>query len=551
MFAVMCNNGNTVVQDGLRLTSTTQERSRTMITARGRMGLAWGLAFATIAGTANAQTTEPYPGLDAYITKAIRSWNIPGVGVAIVRNDSVIYAKGFGVLGVTNRAPVNERTLFEIGSSSKAFTATLIAMLVSDGKMRLDDRITNYLPDFRLYDPIANEAVTIRDALSHRSGIARGELIFLGAGISRAEVVHRVRFLKPESPFRSKYSYQNIMYVTAGEAAGKAAGSTWDELIRERIFKPLGMTTSATNYQGLEYENVALPHRLDHDSLHLQSRMDGENIGPAGAILSSAADMAQWLRFQLKDGVVNGKRLVSSAALRETHTPQMLIIGGGGGRGGGGDSLPPVTHFDTYAMGWMVQDFRGQLVWQHGGNTLGMTAAVGMMPEKKFGVVILSNMQSAALPELLRQYIFDRELGVPMRDWSGDAFTRFLAQRRRVDSVEKAQAIEHPANAVPPLPLTAYAGMYTDSLYGDATVEIKDGYLELTRGEWHAPLQYWNASNFRWSVPGSPAGPLFIKFDVAPDNTVTGMYFGLAGDVSLLGRKNAGRGGRGGRGGSL
>jgi len=199
----------------------------------------------------------------------------------------------------------------------------------------------------------------------------------------------------------------------------------------------------------------------------------------------------------------------------------------------------------------MIQDFRGQLVWQHGGNTLGMTAAVGMMPEKKFGVVILSNMQSAALPELLRQYIFDRELGAPTRDWSGDAYARFLTQRRRADSVEKVQATEHPADAPPPLPLAAYAGTYADSLYGDATVEIKSGHLELKRGEWSAPLQYWNATNFRWSVPGSPAGPMFIKFEVAPDNSVAGMYFGLAGDVTLLGRKGGGRGGRGGRGGSF
>jgi len=516
---------------------------------RRRVELAWGLAFATVAGTAAAQTREPYPGLDAYITKAVQTWNIPGVSVAIVRNDSVIYAKGFGMLGVTNHAPVNERTLFEIGSSTKAFTATLVAMLVSDGKMHWDDRITTYLPDFRLYDPVANEAVTIRDALSHRSGIARGELIFLGAGITRDEVIHRVRFLKPESPFRSKWSYQNIMYVVAGEAAGKAAGSNWDDLIRDRILKPLGMTMSATSYRGLTNENLAQPHRMSHDTVLAQARLDGESIAPAGSILSSAVDMAQWLRFQLNDGVVNGKRLVSSAALRETHTPQMLMAGGGGG--GGGESSPPVTHFNTYGMGWMVQDFRGQLVWQHGGNTLGMTAAVGMMPEKKFGVVVLSNMQSAALPELLRQYIFDRELGAPMRDWSGDAFKRFLTQRHRADSVENAQATEHPADTPPPLPLTAYAGTYTDSLYGDATVEIKNGHLELTRGEWRAPLQYWNATNFRWSVPGSPAGPLFIKFEVAPDNTVTGLYFGLGGDVTLLSRKGGGRGGRGGRGGSF
>jgi CubicO group peptidase (beta-lactamase class C family) len=507
------------------------------------------LAVATFASAASAQSKEPWPGLDAYITKAVQAWKIPGLGVAIVRNDSVIYAKGFGTLGPSNRTPVNERTLFEIGSSSKAFTATLVAMMVSDGKMRWDDRLTQYLPEFRMYDAVANEGVTLRDALSHRSGIARGELVWLSSGISRDEVLHRVRFLKPESPFRSKWSYQNMMFLAAGEAAAKAAKSSWDDLIHQRIFTPLGMTTSATSYRGMENANVALPGRMDHDSAVAQVAFNAENIAPAGSILSSPVDMAQWLRFQLNDGMANGKRLLSSAALRETHTPQMLIGGGLGGGRGGADSLPPVTNFNTYGFGWIVEDFRGQLVWQHGGNTPGMTTAVGMMPQKKFGVVILSNMQSAALPDLLRQYIFDRELNAPMRDWSGDAYARFVVQRKRADSVEKAQAVEHPASAQPPLPAASYVGTYTDSLYGDAVVEIKDGHLELVRGEWRAPLQYWNATNFRWSVPGSPAGPMFIKFEVAPDNRVTGLYFGIGGDVTLLTKKAPG-GGRGGRGGT-
>ena len=187
---------------------------------------------------AEVRAQEPYPGLDAYITKAVQTWKVPGLSVAIVRNDSVIYAKGFGVLKVGSTTPVDAKTLFEIGSSSKAFTATVVAMLVTDGKMRFDDRLTTYLPDFRMYDAVANEGVTLRDALTHRSGIARGELVWLGADISRDEVLHRVRFLKPESPFRSRYSYQNMMFLAAGQAAGKAAGSSWDELIRTRIFAP-------------------------------------------------------------------------------------------------------------------------------------------------------------------------------------------------------------------------------------------------------------------------------------------------------------------------
>ena len=522
-----------------------------MTVARHRTALGFAaVALAIAAGVAGAQ--EPFPGLDAYITKAVQTWKVPGLSVAIVRNDSVIYAKGFGVLKVGSKTPVDAKTLFEIGSSSKAFTATLVAMMVTDGKMRFDDRLTNYLPDFRMYDAVANEAVTVRDALTHRTGIARGELVWLGADIGRDEVLHRVRFLKPESPFRSRYSYQNMMFLAAGQAAGKAGGSTWDDLIRTRIFAPLGMTSSVTTSKGLTNPNTTVGHGLDHDTVFIKMPFDGDNIAPAGAILSSASDMAQWLRFQLNDGVVNGKRLVSAQALRETHSPQMLTSpGAGGGRGGQPDSVPPLTHFSSYGMGWFVEDYRGQLVWQHGGNTIGMTAAVGMMPEKKFGVVVLSNMGQAQLPELLRRYIFDRQLGAPMKDLSAETYAQYQNQRRRADSVEKVQAKEHPSNALPPLPLTAYAGTYTDSLYGDVVVSVNEGQLEMKRGGWRAPLQYWNATNFRWDVFGSPAGPMNIKFDVAPDNSVTGLYFGIGGDVTLLSKKGAGRGGRGGgRGGN-
>ncbi|HEV8216830.1 MAG TPA: DUF3471 domain-containing protein, partial [Gemmatimonadaceae bacterium] len=178
-----------------------------------------------------------------------------------------------------------------------------------------------------------------------------------------------------------------------------------------------------------------------------------------------------------------------------------------------------------------------------------MTAAVGMMPEKKFGVVVLSNMGQAQLPEILRRYIFDRQLGAPMKDLSAETYAQYLTQRRRADSVEATQATQHPASALPPLPLTAYAGTYTDSLYGDVVVSVHEGQLEMQRADWRAPLQYWNATNFRWSVVGSPAGPMNIKFEVAPDNSVTGLYFGIGGDVTLLAKKGGGRGGRGGRGG--
>ncbi|HEY9225725.1 MAG TPA: serine hydrolase [Gemmatimonadaceae bacterium] len=514
---------------------------------RLRSTIAFVALSATLPTFAFAQQREPFAGLDAYIANAVKTWKIPGIGVAIVRNDSVLFTKGYGTLAVNSTTPVNENTLFEIGSSSKAFTATLVAMLVGDGKLRFDDRITDYLPDFRMYDPLASAEVTLRDALTHRSGIARGELVWLGSGLSRAEVLRHVRFLKPESPFRSKWSYQNMMFLAAGEAAAKAAGTTWEDLVQKRIFTPLGMTSSMPTGVGLSNPNAAKPHGMDHDTAFVKPPFDAVNIAPAGSILSTAHDMAQWLRLQLGDGKFEGKQIVASAPLRETHTPQMLM-GAGGGRGRGNEAVPQ-TVFSTYGMGWMVEDHRRNLVWQHGGNTPGMTAAVGMMPERKFGVVVLSNMQSAQLPELIMRYIFDREISAPPKDLSGEAYTRMLAQRKAADSMQVVQAGQR-SKADPPLPLSAFAGTYVDSLYGEATVTLVNGKLELKRGDWHGPLEFWNATNFRWdNGPGSVTGPMNIKFDIAPDGRVTTLNFGIAGDVYPMSRKNPPGGGRGGRGG--
>ena len=212
---------------------------------------------ATLPVVAAAQA--PFPGLDQYVTQAMRTWKVPGLSIAIVRNDSVLYTKGFGVVAAGG-APVNDQTLFEIGSSTKAFTATLIAMLVSDGKMHYDDRMTQYLPSFALYDPVASAELTIRDALTHRSGLARGELAWLGSSGSRDDVLHRLRFLKPESPFRSRWSYQNMMYLAAGQAAGVAGGSSWDDLVKQRILGPLGMTSTLVDLaQPPEHEHRAAP----------------------------------------------------------------------------------------------------------------------------------------------------------------------------------------------------------------------------------------------------------------------------------------------------
>jgi CubicO group peptidase (beta-lactamase class C family) len=502
---------------------------------RGRWvcGVALGCVAAAAFGS-RGLAQEPFPGLDAYVSKGMADWRIPGLALAIVRNDSVLYAKGYGVQKLGTNTPVDDRTLFEIGSSSKSFTATLVAMLVSDGKMRWDERLATYLPWFRLQDPVANAELTLRDALSHRSGLPRAELSWMYAGISREELLRRMRFLKPASNFRSRYVYQNVMVLAAGEAAGKAAGTTWDDLLQQRIFTPLGMTSSLPVARDPErIAGFATPHAISRDTVYALARMNMDDIAPAGAIASSARDMAQWLRFQLADGVFNGKRLVSSAALRETHTPQMLM-------GGGAPGTDSLTRFTTYGMGWMVQDYRRQLVWQHGGGTDGMTTAMGMLPEQKFGVVVVSNLYGAQLPDLLMRWLFDRQLGAPLRDLSAESLARSMAQRRRADSTERAQLTQRVAGAQPPLPLAAYAGTFVDSLYGEATVALEGERLTMRRGEWTAPLQYWSGSTFRWGRLQSAAIPnLFVKFDATPDGKVSTLMFGVGADTAYMTRKAA------------
>ena len=507
------------------------------------MRLAGPIVIAMAMSARPALAQEPFPGIDAYIKKAMTDWKVPGLAVAIVRGDSVIYAKGYGVRKVGTTDAVDDRTLFEIGSSSKSFTATLVAMMVSDGKMRWDDRITTYLPDLRLQDPVANAEVTLRDALSHRTGLSRHDFSWMSAGISRDELLRRAKFLKPAATLRTRFIYQNVMFLAAGQSAGKAAGSTWDEGIQSRIFTPLGMTSSMPVLRQ-PAQNLATPHLTWRDTVFAKAHMDMDDIAPAGSIISSARDMAQYLRFQANDGQYGGKRLVSSAALRETHSPQMLIGAGGGVPGA--DSL---TKFNTYGMGWFVQDYRGKLMWQHGGNTDGMTTAMGLLPDQKFGVVVLSNQHGSPLPDLLMRYLFDREIGVvPVRDLSGEAFTRITSQRRRADSVQRAQAAQRTPGAQPPLGLTAYEGTYADSLYGEAKVSLKDGVLVLERGAFTAPLEFVNGGNFRWGrLPSGAIPELMVKFDVAADGRVTTLALGVGADSAYFMRRPAAGAGRGSR----
>lgn len=487
-----------------------------------------GLALAvTVAGAQQ----EPYPGFDAYVTKAMADGKVAGMSLAIVRNDSVIYVKAYGVKEVGKPDTVDENTLFEIGSTTKTFTSLLVGIMQTDGRLKFDDRISAHLPDFRMYDPYANAEVTIRDALSHRTGLARGELMWLGSGLSRAEIIRRLRFQPPATSFRSTYAYNNPMMMVAGEVAAKAGGSSWEELIRQRILTPLGMTRSIPLVKDFSrVSNAAMPHAVGPSASLAQEHEILENIAPAGAINSTARDMAQYLRFQMGDGTFNGKRIISTAALREIHSPQTLV--GGGGRG----SADGVTRLNAYGLGFFVADFRDHVYWNHGGNTVGMTAAMGMLPTEKIGAVVLSNLDHSRVPEAVLRYVLERHLNVPIQEVALAGAAGVVA-----GGVANAGAgrpgVAAPVSTTPPVPLSAYVGTFTDSLFGEVTITEKDGKLMGMRGGLHGPMEHVNRDNFTWSTGLTVLPTLPAEFLIGTDGRASALSISFNGESWRLGRK--------------
>lgn len=477
-------------------------------TARAIATLALALAAAPRPAATQHPAHDPLAGLDTYVARAMHAWGVPGLAIAIVKDDSVVFAKGYGVREIGKPDRVDAHTLFAIGSNTKAFTSAIIATLVDQGKMRWDAPVTTYLPGFQLYDPWVTRELTIRDLLSHRSGLGRrGDLLWYGSAYSRDEILRRIRYLKPNSSFRSSYGYQNIMFLAAGQAAAAAAGESWDQLVVDRIFRPLHMTesnTSVTKLAGLA--DVATPHRIEHGTATPIPWRTIDNIGPAGAINSNVHDMAQWLRLQLDGGTIGHDTLVRAATLEETHTPQTIIPSPR-------DSLFPSTHFTDYGFGWVLQDYRGRkLVWHNGGID-GMLSEVRLIPEERLGIVILSNAESHELNPALAYRIMDAYLGAPPHDWSAIFLARFTAaavQRAAADSAVLAARVP---NTKPPLALERYAGTYADTMYGQATVALEHGALVVRYGPaFTGDLQHWDFDTFRVTWRDPQEGTSFVTF---------------------------------------
>lgn len=484
--------------------------NRLLIGAR-LTGLALLLGFSATADAQRSKSANPLAGLDAYIEKAIQDHQVPGLAIAVVRNDSVIFARGFGVRKLGSPERVDENTLFAIGSASKSFTAASIAMLVDDGKVKWDDPATKYLPGFQMYDPYVTRELTIRDLLSHRSGLTRGDLMWYGSSFSRQDILDRVRYLKPTWSFRSTFGYQNIMYLAAGEVTARTSGMSWDDFIQRRIFQPLGMSASNTSTRALAGQaNVAQPHSKIDDTVRVVPYRNIDNIAPAGSINSNVTDMARYVRFQLNGGKWNDKTLITGGNHAEMWTPHTVIPLVGFWK-----AVAPGAHLGAYGLGWFLQDYRGRLVVQHGGNIDGMSANVALLPEEKTGVVVLTNLNGAVIASVLAYRVFDQFLGAPLGDHSGDALKFIAAAEKQGKEAMANVEKQRKQGTKPSLALSEYAGTYSDSMYGELKVSNQGNALQVVYGPtFDGTLEHWHYDTFRSVWKDRGLGKAMVTFTV-------------------------------------
>ena len=459
----------------------------------------WRAALAIfVASSAGAQAPAASleAEMDSYVAKAVRDWHVAGLSIAVVKDGRIVFAKGYGVRELGKPAPVDTSTMFAIASTTKAMTAAAIGMLVDEGKVRWDDPVTKYLPTFQLYDPYATREVTVRDLLTHRAGLGNADYLWDLSDLPTAEIMSRVRLVKPAYSMRSSFIYQNVMYMMAGEVIRAASGMPWEKFVETRIFQPIGMKSSVPSLSLVPAgANAASPHwRYGADTVRVISNTITQSVGSAGAVWAPASDMARWMMFLLDSGRVKGKRLLQPATYAELFTPQVIVPP---------DEFYPTMaltkpRWMTYGLGWFQHDYQGRMLNFHTGSLAGMVAIAGLIPDERFGVFVQANVDHAEIRHALMYKAIDLYLGNPQRDWSRDLFAVYEARRARRDSAARAAEEKRLKGTRPSLGLSKYAGMYEDALLGRVVVTEQNGRLRLEAGHsYKGPLEHWQYDTFR------------------------------------------------------
>jgi CubicO group peptidase (beta-lactamase class C family) len=423
--------------------------------------------------TVNAQNADRSKfirdSLDTYITRALTNWRIPGAAVCVVKDGRIVLLKGYGIkeLGVMNK--VDQNTLFMIGSNTKAFTATALAMLQADKKISLDDKVTKYIPEFKLESKPATELAVVKDLLCHRLGFRtfQGDFTFYNTNLARYEVIKKLGEMKATYPFRTTWGYTNAAFLTAGEIIPRVTGKQWELYLKESIFAPLGMSsTLALSTEMPKAINRTVAHTLVDGRLQAIPYANLDGLAPAGSISSSAADMGKWVMALLNEGKVGNKQVIPAAAIEATRQPMDLV--------GSVKHLNGETDFQVYGLGWFLQNYSGHRLVMHDGGVSGYVSSVTLVPDMNLGIVVLTNTDQNAFYEALRWEIMDAYFKQKFRNYSDVYLAQFKAGANSERAADKKLQDTVALNPKPALSLNKYIGKYTNEFYGS---------LEITQGE--------------------------------------------------------------------
>lgn len=452
------------------------------------------LLFLTNLPSYAAAQTVLDPAIRDLIDEALKVWEVPGVAVAVVRDDQILYLGGHGVRELGKADRVTEQTLFPLASCSKAFTSLLMGTLVDDGLLDWDDPVRKHLPDFQLSDPNASNLVTLRDLLSHRTGVAPHDLLWYRAPWSHAEMIRRVGKLPLEKPFRTNMLYQSVMVLAAGEAMAWTAKKPWDELVRERILKPLEMTaTSLETVTALKYPDRASGHRPDADGkVAVTPWYELKEPNASGSVNSTAKDLAAWLQLQLHGGEYHGKRIISAKNLEATHSPTTIIDMNESDR-----KLSPETSLMSYGMGWVIQDHRGEKLVSHTGLIDGFRTHLTLVPRHKIGIAVLSNLHGTRMNLAISHAILDHLLKWEKRDWNHYYRELIDAQEFAERAAKRRFERSRKFGTRPTLALSECVGSYEHPAYGTLTLALRDEQLLLEWSSFKSPLEHWHFDLFR------------------------------------------------------
>lgn len=426
-----------------------------------------------------------------HVQEAMAEWRIPGVAVSIVKDGEVVMNAGFGLRDIEGNLPMTENTLLAIGSCSKAFTATAIAMLVDEGLVEWDRPVRDYMPTFGMYDPLADAGITPRDLLCHRCGLPGHDFLWYNTHqVSRRELVERIRYLQPTRGFRAEFQYQNLIYAAAGYLVEAVTGQTWEDFVRERIFAPLGMKTSNFSVDDMpKADDYSLPYELQDGQVRLMDYAKIDNIGPAGSINSSVSEMAQWVLLQLRTGKYGDQQLVSEKNFRQIHMPHTVVNDPVRQRIYGNQLM-------AYALGWLVQFHRGhQLIW-HSGGIDGFIANVSFMPEINAGAVVLTNLNVNRMVPGLVFTIYDRLRGLEDADWNAH-YQKLVAEMEQEaqEAEQKFDAARIPDTKLSH-PLDDYTGTFAHPGYGAITVTRQGEGLQQTYNDLTHEMKHYHYDTF-------------------------------------------------------